>query len=156
MSALLPTSFVAAPVLGGLGAGSDFLSTQTYKMACEKCSGQVRARSRLGRNKTVAAAEHLADFFWSPKGDELYYVTPNGEMMSVPVTLLPALKLGRPSKLFDWEKLPAARSGRPYDVSPVDGRFIMKKLVARNPDVPTSVSVVLNWSEDLRKRFNPH
>jgi hypothetical protein len=73
---------------------------------------------------------------WGAKGTELFYVSLDGEMMSVPVTLAPTLELGRPTRLFDWLKPPAERSGRPYDVSPLDGRFLMTKPRTEERTIP--------------------
>jgi serine/threonine-protein kinase len=88
---------------------------------------------------------------WGPKGsNELYYINLDGGMMAASVTLSPALRLGPVTKLFDWDKPPAARSGNPYDVSPLDGRFIFAKLTASQPGGPTNVSIVTNWLEQLR------
>ena len=65
-------------------------------------------------------------------------------MMAVAVTTEPDLELGRPTKLFDWAPPPASRSGTPYDVSPLDGRFLMVKALGVRDDESTYVSVVLN------------
>jgi len=89
---------------------------------------------------------------WGAKGTELFYVSLEGEMMVVPVTLAPTLQLGRAMKLFDWEKPPAGRSGRPYDVSPLDGRFLMTKGANVRADDGAQVSVVLHWTEELKPR----
>jgi hypothetical protein len=87
---------------------------------------------------------------WGPKGiDELSYLSPDGAMMAVPIRLSPALAVGTPRKLFDWQKPPTARSGLRYDVAP-DGRFLMPKAQAPSPDVPTNVSIIVNWVADLR------
>ena len=59
--------------------------------------------------------------------------------------------LGTPKKLFDWQKPTQARSGLRYDVAP-DGRFLMAKAQAPSPDVPTNVSLIVNWLADLRTR----
>jgi dipeptidyl aminopeptidase/acylaminoacyl peptidase len=89
---------------------------------------------------------------WGPKGSgELYYVNLDGGMMAASIALTPSLKLGKVIKLFDWQKPPALRSGIPYDVSPVDARFLVTKPVAQTPDGPTYVSVVLNWTEELKR-----
>ena len=88
---------------------------------------------------------------WGPKGsNELYYVEPTGGMMAVPITLSPTLALGKPVKLFDWQK-PGGRSGRRYDVAP-DGRFLVARNLAPNPDSQTNVSLILNWLTTLQNR----
>jgi Tol biopolymer transport system component len=89
---------------------------------------------------------------WGLKdSDELYYVNLEGEMMAASVKLSPDLKLGGVTKLFDWVKPPVGRSGRQYDISPIDGRFLMTKPAAQNADSPTYASVILNWLEELRQ-----
>jgi len=50
----------------------------------------------------------------------------------------------------DTEKPPRGISGRPYDVSPVDGRFLMVKPASDSGGV--EISVVLNWLEELKQR----
>ncbi len=80
----------------------------------------------------------------------------NGGMMAASVTLSPSLSLGRVTKLFNWEKPPREISGTPYDMSPVDGRFLMIKPAAQNPNGGIDISVVLNWFEELRERAPLH
>ena len=88
---------------------------------------------------------------WGPRGsNELYYVNPEGAMMAATVKLSPTLTLGRPKKLFDWQKPGRNRSGQIYDVAP-DGRFLMTRSVAPNTEDKTSVSVILNWLGTVRQ-----
>ena len=88
---------------------------------------------------------------WGPIGsNELYYVSPAGAMMAASITLSPTLVLGPSKKLFDWQKPTEGRSGRWYDVGP-DGRFLVAKPVAPDPDGPTTVQVVLNWLAGIQK-----
>jgi len=57
-------------------------------------------------------------------------------MMAVPITLSPELRVGAAVKLFDWFPPPLPGiSGRGYDISPIDGRFLMLKVA---PDPPTT------------------
>ena len=94
---------------------------------------------------------------WGPKGsDELSYVDGNGAMMAAAVTLSPSLRIGRVTKLFDWRKPPRGISGRPYDISPVDGRFLLVNPGKRDPHDVIDISVVLNWFEELRERRRPN
>ena len=88
---------------------------------------------------------------WGPPGsNSLYYVAPSGDMMAVEVELTPNLRLGEVKKLFEWQAPPSAISGHPFDVSPIDGRFLMPRLAA-DTDAVTEVSVVLNWLDELRR-----
>ena len=90
---------------------------------------------------------------WGPKGtNELYYLDLDGRMMAASVTLTPDLRIGRVTPLFEWEKPPTGLSGRLYDVSPRDGRFIVTRRVTEHPTGPTEVAVVLNWLQDLNTR----
>ena len=90
---------------------------------------------------------------WGPKGsDELFFVDLSGGMMAASVKLSQSLTLGSVTKLFDWEKPPRGPSGRPYDISPVDGRFLMTKSATQGSDEAIDISVVLNWFEELRER----
>jgi serine/threonine protein kinase len=88
---------------------------------------------------------------WGLKGsNELYYVNLDGDMMAASVSVSPNLKLGPVTKLFHFEKPPATRSGRFFDLSPRDGRFLVARVIPANPNESIYVSVVLNWLEELR------
>ncbi|MEQ1910150.1 MAG: protein kinase [Vicinamibacterales bacterium] len=88
---------------------------------------------------------------WGPTGShELYYMNLKGSMMAASVTLSPSLSLGGVTKLFDWEPQVPGVSGMVYDISPLDGRFLMIK--RDGSDGPINISVVLNWFTDLRER----
>ena len=54
---------------------------------------------------------------WGQHGTELFYVTPEGALLAVPVTLAPEFKAGNATKLFDVDKPPAQAMSWPYDVS---------------------------------------
>jgi hypothetical protein len=84
-----------------------------------------------------------------PGSGELYYVAPDGAMMAATVELSPTLRLGAVKKLFQWEAPPRGISGRPYDISPVDGRFLIQKRNLR-AEGQTLLSVTLNWFTELR------
>jgi tRNA A-37 threonylcarbamoyl transferase component Bud32 len=87
---------------------------------------------------------------WNRTGDEVFYVALDGAMMAVPVMGSSKLSLGRATKLFQWDKPPATRSGIPYDLSPLDGRFLVTRPVAEGRTEETQVSVVLNFLTELR------
>jgi len=71
-------------------------------------------------------------------------------MMAVPVQLSPSLELGRVTKLFDGVRPPSFVSGNPYDISPLDGRFLVVAQVAL-PGESAKMSVVVNWFKELRE-----
>ena len=87
---------------------------------------------------------------WSRTGDELFYGTLEGAVMSVRV---------QPGTM--WQHGPAVqvvRSGyfhagevyRTFDVS-TDGRFLMIEQNADAGDAPRSIVVVQNWHEELKR-----
>ena len=76
-----------------------------------------------------------------------------GGMMAVTVETSQELTIGSPRKLFDTNRPPLGISGRPYDVSPLDGRFIVTKPVNPSGTGNTNVDVVLNWFTDLKRQF---
>jgi eukaryotic-like serine/threonine-protein kinase len=88
---------------------------------------------------------------WGANG-ELFYVDANGAMRAAPVTLSPDLHLGPVAKLFDWEKPFPGISGRMYDISPVDGRFLIIKPAAERSIEQVHVALALNWFEELKQR----
>ena len=88
---------------------------------------------------------------WAPKGDELYYVDLDGAILAASVSFSPRARIESVTKLFDWRKPPAGRTGTPLDVSPIDGRFITTEVVESAPSGPTHVSVVLNWVDELTR-----
>jgi hypothetical protein len=89
---------------------------------------------------------------WGPKGsDELFYVDLNGNVMAVSVKLSPSLSLGGVTKLFKWEKPRRGPAGMPYDISPVDGRFLLTRPASEGSGGAIDISVVLNWTEELKR-----
>ena len=89
---------------------------------------------------------------WSRTGTgELFYVDPDGAMMAASITLSPSLVLGGVTKLFDLQKPTRGISGWRYDVSPLDGRFLVIRPVAAAANRVVHISVVLNWFDELRR-----
>jgi len=86
---------------------------------------------------------------WARHSRELSYVDSTGTMMSAAVVLDPTLRLGKVTPLFRTEKPPVEISGRPYDVSPKDGRFLVTKPVPSPASDAFEISVVLNWFTEL-------
>ena len=76
----------------------------------------------------------------------------DGGMMAASITLSPRLSLGRVTKLFAVQRPPLGITGRGYDISPIDGRFLINRAASAGSDAPINISVVLNWFEELRQR----
>ena len=100
---------------------------------------------------TAGGTRHV----WARNGRELFYGGPGGAIMAVPVQTGSTFSYGNPTKLFDWPTLPAPSPARTYDVSPDGQKFLMiKESGGSDPTTPTpsSVVVVLNWTEELKQR----
>jgi hypothetical protein len=83
---------------------------------------------------------------WNPAGNgELYFVTPQGEMMAATLSR-PALSVERITKLFEVAKPAAGISGRPYDVSRVDGRFLVAIPDEAGRSAEIRSMLILNWA----------
>jgi serine/threonine-protein kinase len=90
---------------------------------------------------------------WNPtRPDELFYVDPDGGMRAVSLQLSPELSVGPATKLFDTNRPGPTVSGRPYDVSPTDGRFLVVRPATATLDRRVTVSVVLNWDQELKAK----
>ena len=90
---------------------------------------------------------------WRRDGKELFYMAPNGGVMSVTITLGPVLQVAPARQLF----VVADRAVSDiYDVSRDGQRFLVNTATERDP---TPITVVLNWTSALRQsenqRFNP-
>jgi serine/threonine-protein kinase len=86
---------------------------------------------------------------WSRDGRELYFRR-SDQMLAVAFTAAPALAIGAPRLLFEGRYLPTDTGSPAYDVAR-DGRFLMVQAVeAEQP--ATSINVVLNWFDDLKRR----
>ena len=83
---------------------------------------------------------------WGPDGRELFFLSPNGEMMAVPVRTEPGFAPGNAEVLFAGDYFSGSPT-RAYDVSPDGERFLMLKL----DESGETFQVVLNWVEELKR-----
>jgi serine/threonine-protein kinase len=89
---------------------------------------------------------------WNPRGGELFYR--NGDrMMAVPVDTTAGFSAGKPHELFKGNYAPShggyVRAN--YDVSPDGRRFLMLQPADAGATPPSQITVVLNWSEELKR-----
>jgi Tol biopolymer transport system component len=82
---------------------------------------------------------------WRRNGKELFYMAPNGGMMSVTIALSPTLQMAPPRQLF---VVTDRAVNDIYDVSPDGQRFLVSTAIERDP---SPVTVVLNWTSALRQ-----
>ena len=82
---------------------------------------------------------------WRRDGTELFYMAPNGGVMSVKITLAPVLQVAPARQLF----VVADRAVSDiYDVSPDGQQFLVNTATERDR---TPITVVLNWTSALRQ-----
>ena len=82
---------------------------------------------------------------WAADGNDLFYFSGN-KVMAVEIRNHPELGAGKPRVLFDRSDLRGS-----LDVAP-DGRFVMMERPERKA-APAQINVVLNFDEDLNRRF---
>jgi len=88
---------------------------------------------------------------WSRRGDEIFFLDPQSNMISARVTTVPTFGLQGQTRLFSAsEYVRAAISRRSYDVSADGQRFLM---VQRASNAATArIVVVENWFEEMRAK----
>jgi Tol biopolymer transport system component len=88
---------------------------------------------------------------WRGDGRELFYLSPDGKMMAVPVNLGKTVDAGPPKALFQAHPRQQVLSTGvfTYDVSRDGQRFLINTQVER-PEL-SPLSVILNWQAELRK-----
>lgn len=89
---------------------------------------------------------------WARNGQELFYLTLAGTLMSIRSEAGTTWTAGPPARLFEGSYYfgGGGAAGRTYDVAP-DGRFLMIKPAGTPEQAATSVIVVQNWFEELKR-----
>ena len=91
---------------------------------------------------------------WSRDGRELFYVAPNGALMTVPTEPTASLwSAGAPTPVVRPGYFTAAGlpfTGRHYDVTLDGQRFLMLK-EDESAASTAQINIVLNWSEELKR-----
>ena len=93
---------------------------------------------------------------WARDGRELFYLSEDGTLISVPVEQASAWRVGSPRQVLQTAYFPAAVPGfnyRPYDISPDGTRFLMIKQLAETEPRPgqRGIIVVTNWLDELKR-----
>jgi serine/threonine-protein kinase len=94
---------------------------------------------------------------WARNSSELFYLSLTGALMRVGVA--PGPTWAAPTKLFEGSYGAGPnQSGRTYDIAPDGKRFLMIKFgdSANQTAAPTSLVVVQNWSEELKRLVPTH
>jgi serine/threonine protein kinase len=91
---------------------------------------------------------------WSPKGDEIYYISLQFKMMSVSIQSKPTLTIGNPKVLFDATNMVLPNSPQNnYDISPDGEKFIIVLKNNQNKS-QQNINVILNWEKELKEKLN--
>jgi hypothetical protein len=84
---------------------------------------------------------------WAPRGKELFFVAPDGKLMSVEIGPGSSFAPGKPKALFDLGQARTTQ-GSQYDVSADAQRFLF---ISRMAEVTSSMAVTINWTAELKK-----
>jgi serine/threonine-protein kinase len=88
---------------------------------------------------------------WSPNRHELFFVAPDGALMSVGVDPRGGAS-GSPEKVLEGRYLTTGvRPGRTYDVSPDGQRFLVIKPPSVSQAGAPEISIVQGWFEELKR-----
>ena len=90
---------------------------------------------------------------WAHDGKEVFYRN-DAKLMAVSVTTRPTFSPSAPRVLFEGSYLDNPRREANYDVSPDGRRFLMLKGSVSGSG-PMQYVVVLNWSEEVKRRVPP-
>jgi serine/threonine-protein kinase len=94
---------------------------------------------------------------WAHSGRELFYESPGGDLMLVPVTPGPTFAPGEPRRLFPLGSGLVPSNITPYyDLTPDDRRLVMVRVAAVNQAPGAGQLVVVdNWFEELNRKMHP-
>ena len=115
----------------------------------------VRPFPNTTEGKTQVSTRGGSRPLWARNGRELFYLAPDGTLMSVSVAAGAAWSAGTPTRVVPrpYYVGPGVSDPRPYDVSPDNQRFLMLKQAGSldQTPAPATVVVVQNWVEELKR-----
>ena len=116
----------------------------------------VRPFPNTTEGKTQVSTRGGSRPLWARNGRELFYLAPDGTLMSVSVAPGAAWSAGTPTRVVQkpyFRRNRTVSAPRPYDVSPDNQRFLMLKQAGGldQPPAPATVVVVQNWVEELKR-----
>jgi len=87
---------------------------------------------------------------WRRDGKEIFFIAPDGMVMSVDVIAGNAFQVGTPRPLFRTLALASAIDGPAYSVTADGQRFLVRKQ-SSNASIPPT-TVVLNWTAGFEEK----
>jgi Tol biopolymer transport system component len=110
----------------------------------------VRPFPNSEANRWIVSAGGGTEPRWSPTGTELFYVSEDNVLMSVPVTLGDQFTHQAPRALFSVRSYAREGNGRAYDVMPDGKQFVMLR---GSPAEFGALVLVENWVAELRRKL---
>jgi serine/threonine-protein kinase len=116
----------------------------------------VRSFPQVDGGQSLVSTSGGSRPLWARDGRELFYLSEDGTLMSVPVEQTSTWKAGTPRQVLQTAYFPAAVAGfnyRPYDISPDGKRFLMIKQLAETEPRPgqRGIMVVTNWLDEVKR-----
>ena len=100
----------------------------------------------VSSGKIAVSQEGGSEPTWSKDGKEIFYLSPDGKMMAVPVTSKLPIQVGKPKLLFDVGGVSDFPPS--YDVTRNGKRFLVNRSVGEGK--PGYILVITNWEALLR------
>ena len=121
---------------------------------CKEIGGQLYVTPFPGPGARVAVSSAGGrDPRWRGDGKELYYLTPDGKVMVVPITPETAFHPGTSELLFQSKLssryLTASLNTASWDVDSIGNRFLLTVPASESP--APQVNVIFNWTSLLKK-----
>ncbi len=114
----------------------------------------IRPFPEAGAGRRQVSVAGGAEPLWAHSGRELFYRSPEGRMVVVPVSTSPALATGRAQPLFADTAYLRAPSYRGYDVTSDDRAFVMLRMLPEDTRRSSGQLILVeNWFTELRTRL---
>jgi eukaryotic-like serine/threonine-protein kinase len=138
-----------SPTLSRDGRWIAYRSTETGRYEI-----YVRPFPNVDEGKSQITSDGAFVALWAPSGRELFYQNNDSMMMVVPIQTEPTFKFGKAQVLFPGRYILANRN---FDISPDGQRFLMIKEATPilEPSARDEITVVLNWTEELKRLVPP-
>ena len=132
---------------GKISPNGKFIAFTSNESGRDEIYVQAMPPATVYRNLSINGGHNPR---WRHDGKELFFVSPDAEMMAVDITLDP-VNSTVVRRLFQLQKeLPIHRADSPYDVRPDGQQFLVFMRTQRaTQDAP--IRVVLNWWAELRQ-----
>jgi Tol biopolymer transport system component len=132
---------------GKISPDGKFIAFTSNESGRDEIYVQAMPPATVYRNLSINGGRHPR---WRQDGKELFFVSPDAEMMAVDITLDPVNSPGVPHRQFQLKREVPIDQGSPYDVRPDGQQFlIFMKTQRGTQDAP--ITVVLNWWAELRR-----